>query len=1236
MTVSGGSAPYTYLWNGTPGSNKLSNLGAGNYTVIVTDKNGCTKTAAFVLTNPLEINITGFATNTYCNKSVGSVTINVVNGTAPFTYIWSNGKTTKDLSSLSAGIYQVTVTDKNNCNKSESFVVNDNGGISITENITNIKCNGQNDGVIIITLSGGNAPYNINWSNGMNNINTINNLIAGNYSVTVSDLNKCIAIKMFEITQPAQININSSVNPVQCFGQSNGSISLTVSGGTSPFTYKWSNGATSKDISSLTAGNYTVTVTDANNCTTTKSITVNQPQEISINPTAKNPDCFNGANGSIDLTVSGGTAPYTYLWNGTPGSNNLSNLIAGNYAVTVTDKNGCTKTSAFVLTNPLEINITGITNNAYCNKANGSVAITVVNGTAPFSYIWSNGATTKNLTNIVSGIYQVTVTDKNNCSKSQSFVVNDNGSINISETISPIKCFGGNNAVISVSATGGVLPYSYVWSNGATTASIDKLVVGVYSVTISDAAGCKAMKIYNITEPTQIISTIAVDNITCNGANNGMLTANVTGGTPGYTYKWSNGETTQKIQNLSAGSYSVTITDSNACSTISTASIISPTALNLSAVAGKTNCYNSADATINLTVTGGTKPYTFKWSTGATTEDLANLAKGNYTVTVTDANACTKTDTYGIFSPIQINFDLLVTNQTCLGQKDGKISVENITGGTPPFTYKWNDLAGSTSKSISNLLPGTYTVTVTDSKLCKEVKSATVLASNLKCTVNLGDYVWLDEDKDGIQDDSEMGLNGIVVHLINLGPDGILGTGDDIITDTDYTKNHNGKKGYYYFPDVPAGKYVVMFFIDDQVYQFSPKNQGGDTAKDSNVNGSTGKTDIIMVMVGDQDNLTIDAGVFKYCDNITNGGVVCCDETLCSIGATPSLIQNVVYPSGGTGTIEYVWLKSTKNPVYYPSSPDWMEIPNSNVPSYQPGPLYVTTYFIRCSRRDNCIPHIGESNIITKTVVEGKSADILNPPTIVCKNELVTLNSIDYGTDVSYTWTLGSGAIPVQATTPSTSVKWSFAGIKTIELAINYKGCISKDYAVISVVNCTNLTEIDYFSAVLDAKKMTDLTWKVKNATDHIFEIERSQDNDNFIRINSMSGYPDETNTYRFTDTKPEIGINYYRIKMYDNNAKYIYSDVKSVMLTDPDNRNIVVYPNPASDHITVEPLFTDLRSGTLEITDILGRSLKFVNLEPGFKQFDIDVKDLVTGYYFINIRLDKKRPLNYVIFKTE
>lgn len=275
-----------------------------------------------------------------------------------------------------------------------------------------------------------------------------------------------------------------------CNGASTSSISLTALGGTAPYTYLWSNGAVTKDITNLAAGTYTVTVTDAQGCTMTTSATITEPTIVSLNAVPTNSTC-GFANGSINLTVSGGVTPYTYLWSNGITTEDLSGMLAGTSTVTVADANGYTKdTNATVLdTNGPTLSTTQV--NVLCNgAATGSIDLTVNGGTAPYTYLWSNGATTQDVSGLLAGAYTVTVTDANGCTKSTSATITEPPALVLSTTQVNVTCFEGSNGSIDLTVSGGVAPYTYLWSNGNTTQDISNLVVGTYTVTVTDANGC--------------------------------------------------------------------------------------------------------------------------------------------------------------------------------------------------------------------------------------------------------------------------------------------------------------------------------------------------------------------------------------------------------------------------------------------------------------------------------------------------------------------------------------------------------------------------------------------------------------------------------------------------------------------------------------------------------------------------------------------------------------------------
>ncbi len=1238
LTVSGGTLPYSYIWNNIPSGKDQNNLGSGIYLVKVTDKNDCTLEKSFELTEPNEVVIESTIVNTSCGLNNGKISLIVSGGSGIYNFLWSNTLTDKDLKQLSPGKYSVTVSDNNGCSKSADFTVIDKGDIKITANIKDNKCGDDLEGSIEIAITNGVQPYTIQWSNNITDTNKITGLATGTYTVTVTDYNQCSLSKSFEILAPPSINITGTVSNEKCTGMKIGSIDLTVSGGLPGYSYLWSNGLITQNNANLPGGVFIVTVTDQNTCSKTAIFTITEPLPISLNQSITELSCNGGTNGAISIFPSGGTPIYTYVWSNGNITNKQTALSAGIYTVTVTDSNQCSMVQDFILTDPPSLDVSSNLIKPSCNGGlNGSITLNVSGGTAPYKYIWSNGKTTANLVSIGVGNYTVTITDNKGCSKVESYSLSEGSNLQILESITPISCKGSKNGKITVSLIGGIAPYTYKWNPSIYTgASISNLGPGIYAVTISDQSGCKTVKQFNLTEPNALGINIIKQDISCNNTNNAKLTAIPTGGTPGYIYKWSNNADTSTIEGLIAGSYTITVTDKNECIAHVTTTLTNPSEIILSAKAGKTSCYNTMDATIDLTVNGGTAPYTYIWNNNAVTQDLKGLGEGNYSVTVTDTHGCTMSGTYGVGSPLPISFDVLASNESCLNQNDGKAFVTNITGGSPAYNFKWNDSKNTTAQSIFNLSPGFYQVTVKDIKGCAANKTIEIMPSKLKCTSNLGDYVWLDINKNGIQDTTETGVNGIVVHLINVGDDGILDTGDDILVATKTTKTDNGKKGYYLFKDVPKANYVIRFYIDHDKYTFTFKDKANNDAKDSDVNPSTSATDVFEVKPGDQDNLTYDAGIFQYCDNITHGGLVCCDESLCTPGQVPTLIANVEYPSGGTGAIEYLWLYSTTDPNYSPGNPGWIMIPNSNTPSYQPGPLSETTYFVRCSKRGDCTNFAGESNIVTKKVVDGKVAQINGAPPSICKNESVNFTSVDYGAGVSYLWDLGDGGIPGVATTNDVLTKWSFPGVKTIKLYVSYDGCTSSDVVVLVVAGCIAKTEVINFTAILNSEHQVDLKWKVDNINNHLFEIQRSQDNNTFIAIDAVDGLPDNEGNYKIKDIKPAIGVNYYRIKIFDSDANYKFTKVEDVLLEDFENQNLVVYPNPATNVITVEPIRYTKRPGIIEISNAYGALMYQKELEAEFKQFDIDISKYVSGTYFVRIKIDGKRDLIFRIFKIE
>ena len=445
------------------------------------------------------------------------------------------------------------------------------------------------------------------------------------------------------------INASAAVTDVTCNGGANGAVNLTVTGGTAPYTFSWSNGATTEDIRALVAGTYTVTITDAGSPTATFTATVAQPAALNAATNVTNASSPSASDGAVNLSVSGGTAPYTFVWSNSATTEDISGLAAGTYTVTILpDANGCTATAtATVSANTSPINASAAVTDVTCNgDANGAVNLTVSGGTAPYTFSWSNGATTEDISGLPAGTYTVTITDAAALTATFTATVAQPAALNASTNVTNASSPSASDGAVNLSVSGGTAPYTFVWSNGATTEDISGLAAGTYTVTITDANGCTATATATVSaNASPINASAAVTDVTCNGDSNGAVNLTVSGGTAPYTFSWSNGATTEDISGLAAGSYSVTITDAAALTATFTATVAQPAALNASTNVTNASSPSASDGAVNLSVSGGTAPYTFSWSNGATTEDISGLAAGTYTVTITDANGCTATAT---------------------------------------------------------------------------------------------------------------------------------------------------------------------------------------------------------------------------------------------------------------------------------------------------------------------------------------------------------------------------------------------------------------------------------------------------------------------------------------------------------------------------------------------------------------------------------------------------------------
>lgn len=729
---SGGTTAYTYAWSGGLGTGAVkSGVCAGTYSVTITDANGCTATNSADIDQPAAISLVPSSTNATCGNSNGTGTVVASGGTSPYTYLWCNSQTSSTATGLPAGGCNVTVTDAVGCSETSVATVNSIGGPTVSiSGSSDVSCNGGNDGSATASVLGGTSPYTYSWSPSGGSAATASNLAAGTYTINVTDNNGCIASASVTITEPATLlsSISATTN-VSCNGLCDGSATVSASGGTTAYSYLWQGGGTSATKTGLCAGSFTVTVTDANGCTSASTAAISEPSALSASAAATAATCNGTCNGSIDLTPAGGTTSYSYSWDNAATTEDLNALCAGSYSVTVTDANGCTVTASAVIIEPAALTLSTSTTNSTCGSSNGTATVSASGGTTGYTYLWENAQTAATATGLSAGSYSVTVTDANGCTASITAAVTDASapSVSISGTTN-VSCFGGNNGSASATITGGATPYTYLWApSGGTGPNATGLSANNYSVTVTDNNGCTAVATTTITQPGvlgAIISSSA--NASCNGVCDGSATVTASGGTSPYTYFWQGGGASATKTGLCAGTYNVTISDDNGCAATATATITEPAALTASITGTNTTCNGTCNGAADVTASGGTAPYLYNWSNASTSEDLSSICAGTYDITVTDDKGCTATSSVTINEPAAITTSTSSVNSTC-GNSNGEACV-SAGGGTSPYTYSWNTTPVQTTSCATGVAAGNYTVTVSDANGC--TATASVIVSN--------------------------------------------------------------------------------------------------------------------------------------------------------------------------------------------------------------------------------------------------------------------------------------------------------------------------------------------------------------------------------------------------------------------------------------------------------------------------------------------------------------------------
>lgn len=744
---------YTYFWVALNGGNIVSGSttlnpvinATGTYRLRVTNEiNGCTQTDNVNVTATVTPPIVS-ATGGTISCEIPSTTISATTTANDPTFAWSGpgGFASADPSPTvgAAGTYTVVVTDANTgCTSSATAEVNADivlpGAVAIGGVLTCIVDQVQLDG---------SSPVNnpiFNWSgpDGFSS-NIANPTVSqsGTYLLTVTGENGCtstasttVTVDEAEptagITVPANLNCNNAT--VNISGTSN----LPPAGRTHLWTLP--NGSDvntlSNPILSATApGVYILTITSLQNgCTGTATATLTQSPAVTASVSdVSNVTCFGQQNGSATAVAGGGNGTFSYAWNTGNNTAEVTGLNVGTYTVTITDDEQCTATATVSIAQPpaLAVNANGTPQMA--NGADdGTATATPAGGTPDYAYVWSNGGTTQTIIDLPPGTYTVTVTDENGCTAVSIATVNAyNCTIDVGVDAADATCFEANDGTATVVVVNGETPFTYLWSTGEETPTVENLQPGIYTVVITDAANCPETISFTITEPTLLRANATATSMSGPGTNDGTATASPTGGTGAYTFEWSNGETTQTITGLSDGPHTVTVTDENGCTAVQTVTVLAGNCgITTSFIATAAACNGQANGTATVVINGGNAPFTYAWSSGGSAQTENGLAAGTYTVTIIDANNCDVESEVTITQPSVLELEVVSVVETDCPNAPNGSAVVSGSGGTGSLSYQWSN--NQTGAEVDGLIAGTYTVVVRDANACTATAVVTVVA----------------------------------------------------------------------------------------------------------------------------------------------------------------------------------------------------------------------------------------------------------------------------------------------------------------------------------------------------------------------------------------------------------------------------------------------------------------------------------------------------------------------------
>ncbi len=641
-----------------------------------------------------------------------------------------------------------------NCNGMEDDAADQ---VDINYEVTtfqNESCPGAQDGMISLEISGGNEGYQIVWNTGDVGP-TLSDIGDGVYFAQISDTESCaIQTDFFDIdviNSPQIFTISTS--PTQC-NQSTGKIDIEVAGGTPPYQYLWNNGDITQDLNGIPEGNYSLTITDGNNCTIESEnySIISSPRFTAGIQFQKNLNCARDSSGIISIGLINSLEPVTYQWSTGQTTPLIDHLPAGAYAVTINDARGCEEILTTEITGPdtLSSQVIGIEQITCYNGSNGSIQVNTSGGNPPYDFSWQadpqlsfSSSRQEDLSNLPSGTYQMTVIDGKGCMDTtiQVSLTNPDDILIRVDSVRAVRCKLSETGYLEVDIAGGAGEYGYFWGINSRNNEpfLDNIKGGTYSLTVIDRFGCKKttndleVNIMNI--PLTLDAEVTNDN-RCFYDTTGSITANVLNGIAPYDFNWNNGvqkiidSPLDTITQLSGGTYKVTVTDAEGCVGISANKFITnwPVIEISDITIDQTTCNSTNDGNITVNIGGGVQPYDISWNIGVEGASLSNIANGDYYLTITDQNNCLlEAGPIEMISTNEITINSTVTDISG-NSENGSISIE-ITGGTPPYNIDW-DMLEDGLETHYNLDPGTYCVTITDATECFTNECFTVDQSN--------------------------------------------------------------------------------------------------------------------------------------------------------------------------------------------------------------------------------------------------------------------------------------------------------------------------------------------------------------------------------------------------------------------------------------------------------------------------------------------------------------------------